>query len=554
MRAPPPSAGRQAAARVLVVDDDDVDRERLLRLLRRYGAPLCITEAASKAAALAALAQGNFDFVFLDFNLADGDGRELVPQIQSLTEHPCLIVAITGAGNEQVAASAIKSGIHEYLPKHALTAPRLYQALDDGQRYLAVQARLREAEQLLHRRSLYDLLTDLPNRNLFFDRLEQACLAHTRHRQPFAVMMIDLDRFKEVNDTLGHAAGDQVLQQVAKRLLAACRGSDTISRLGGDEFAAICAGVDSAEAASVVAEKLVSSMRLPIIIDGRALSVGISVGIALCPAHDQAPGTLMSVADKAMYLAKTGLMKVVCAPSAGDGPQRELPPQALLTEIERAIDKREFFMFYQPKINLTTHKILGVEALMRWRTAGGVIREPSHFIPVVEQSSILPEFTRMSIDLVLAQLAAWIGRGIPMEVAVNISSRMLEDPNLAKNLLERLRKHKIPPAFLTLEITETAIIQNPEAAREVVRQITALGVNLSIDDFGSGFTSFTYLKEFSIPEIKIDKNFIIGLKPKSFGASMVKCVSAFCRVRGYPRGRGRGGRPGKLVAAARTRL
>jgi diguanylate cyclase (GGDEF)-like protein len=335
-----------------------------------------------------------------------------------------------------------------------------------------------------------------------------------------------------VNDTLGHAAGDQVLQHTANRLLAACRHSDTISRLAGDEFSAICLGVDSAEAALVVADKMLAVMKAPVIVEGKALSVGISIGIAFCPVHGHEPGQLMSLADKAMYQAKTGLRKAICAPAGPDLKAPPLPAQAMLSEIEQAIDANEFLMFYQPKINLQTYQLVGVEALMRWRQPNGAIADPDKFIPVVETSNLLSKFTLMSIELVLTQMADWAQRGIVLDVAMNISAKMLEDTTLAHHLARRLAAHEVHAELLTLEITETAIILNPEAARKVAEQITAIGVKLSIDDFGSGFTSFTYLQEFSIPEIKIDKNFIMDLKPRSFGASLVRCVSAFCESEG----------------------
>ncbi len=519
-------------SRVLVIDDDDVDRERLARMLRRYHAPLLISEADSKTAALAALGAESFDFIFLDFQLDDGDGRDLVPQIQALTERQSLIVAITGAGNEQVAANAIKSGIHEYLPKHALTAQRLHQALDDGQRFLGMQAKLREAEQLLHRRSLYDSLTDLPNRNLFFDRLEQACLAHARHRTGFAVMMIDLDRFKEVNDTLGHQAGDLVLRETGARLAGLLRATDTVARLGGDEFAALLPDAGDDAVAERLGRKILEALRRPILVEGQPLSVGASIGIALCPHHADSPTALLSHADTAMYKAKRGHDKIMIfgAQEMPQAPAR--PAQALIAELEQAIAGDELVMHYQPKIRLDTREVVGFEALVRWHHGARGLVGPDQFIPTVESSPLLTAFTHKTIDLALAEYAGWRLRHCDFTLAINISARMLDDKSFVPLFLNRLSHYGIPRGKISLELTETALLINLGKARSVVQQLSDSGVSISIDDFGAGFTSFSYLRDFAAPEIKLDCSFVIGLEADSFNSSLVRSLAVLCNALG----------------------
>ena len=516
---------------VLIAEDDDVDREHISRCLRHYPTPLVVMEADSLTTALTALSHKNFDVIIADADLGDGAGLDVAAHLGA-SGHLCLVIIVTGFSTQRDAVNAIRGGVYDYISKQELDVARLTQVIASGLRWIAAQAELAEADRQLRRRSLYDTLTELPNRDLFFDRLEQACANYLRYQVPFAVMMMDLDRFKAVNDTLGHAAGDHVLQQASKRLLSTCRSSDTVARLGGDEFGAICQGADSRETSGVIAEKMLAALTPPMLVDGRPLSVGISIGIALCPLHGDTTTSLMLAADKAMYLAKAGLSKAVWLPPDSRATPATLPPQALLSELEHAIANREFVMFYQPKINLKTYQILGVEALMRWNHPSGIVINADKFVATVEQSNILPRFTLMSIDLVCEQMADWQRRGVELSVALNISARVLEDPELAQNLRRRLEKFGIAAELLTLEITETAITANPEAARKVVEQIAAIGVSLSIDDFGAGFTSFNYLRELSIPEIKIDKNFIINLKPQSFGASMVKGMSTFCESEG----------------------
>lgn len=517
---------------VLVIDDDDVDRERLIRLMRRYPANIRITETNSKLASLELLRVQQFDFIFLDFKLQDGDGRDLVPQIQSLSKRLSLIVAVTGNGSEQQAAAAIKAGIHEYLPKATLTEARLFQALEDGWRYLGIQAKLREAEMQLHRRSLYDTLTDLPNRNLFFDRLEQACANFNRNRKAFTVLMIDLDRFKEVNDSFGHHAGDQVLREVGGRFAAVLRATDTIARLGGDEFAVILPEVDSPVGAESVCNKLLQSLNLPVMAEGQALSVGASIGIAICPLHAEDTAALMRMADKAMYSAKRGLNKIVVHGDGEGSGARTQSVHALIVELEKAIRENELVMYYQPQIRLDTRAVVGFEALVRWQHQERGLLGPEVFIPTMESSNLLQPFTDKTVDLALAQYARWQEQKFAYKLSINISPRMLDDKSFVQRILSRLAHYRIPNGVLSLELTETSLLVNLGRARAIVEQLREHGITLSIDDFGAGFTSFTYLKDFAAPEIKLDCSFVTELEENSFNASLVRSMSVLCDALG----------------------
>lgn len=514
---------------ILVVDDDDVDRERLIRLLKRDSHASLISEASSKASALEALKRGGFDFVFLDFKLEDGDGRDIVPDIHKANQ-ACLIVAVTGSGNERVAAEAIKSGIYEYLPKFELTAIRVKQTIDDGLRMAEMQRKLRETESLLQRRSLYDALTDLPNRNLFFDRLEQCCVNYDRNETPFAVLMIDLDRFKEVNDTLGHQAGDTVLKEVGMRFASLLRATDTIARLGGDEFAALLLDVSSVECVMPLAKKIVESLALPVVVDGHALSVGASVGVALCPMHGNNSTTLMACADKAMYTAKHSVLNIVVHAEGETENPTVKTSHALITELDAAIRNNELQMFYQPKVHLDTREVKGFEALVRWAPPGKALQTPDAFVPAVEASSLLSKFTYKTLDLVLAQISAWQHEGWPYLVAVNISARMLEEEQFVERVVESLRFHAVPADLLMLELTETSLVINPVHAQKVICGLQSHGVALSIDDFGAGFTSFSYLKDFPIAEIKLDRAFVSQLSTNSFDASLIQSLSVLCKA------------------------
>lgn len=517
---------------ILVIDDDDVFRERLARILAQYADPVLLQEAGSKSEALDALARRPFHFVFLDFRLSDGDGRDLLPAIREGASQGGLIIAVTGAGSERAAADAIKSGIYDYLPKFSLVPERVYQVLDDGRRCIGMQQQLRASQAQLQHRSLYDSLTELPNRNLFFDRLEQACHGAARGQLPFAVMMIDLDRFKEVNDKLGHPVGDAVLCEVGRRFQALLRKSDTMARLGGDEFAALLMDVQTPQAVELVGQKIIDVLTPPILVQGHALSVGASIGAALCPLHAQVPGDLVTLADNAMYRAKRGIDKIVVHQDADCAARPAPPAQALIAELEAAIRQDELVMHYQPKMRLDTHEVVGFEALVRWRHASRGLLAPHHFVPTLESSPLLGAFTDKTVELALRQSAIWRARGREIKIAINISSRMLDDLDFVPRLLAQLDRFGVPAHSVSLELTETALLVNLARAHAMVAQLRAHDVALSIDDFGAGFTSFTYLRDFAVPEIKLDGSFVTELEADSFNASLVRSLSMLCSALG----------------------
>lgn len=402
---------------------------------------------------------------------------------------------------------------------------------DDGKiRLLAAVTDVSKRKQLestLRRQSLYDSLTSLPNRNLFFDRLDQACLKFARQKTGFALLMIDLNRFKEVNDTLGHPVGDIVLNEVGRRLSLVLRKSDSLARLGGDEFSAILHDIENAEDAVAIAEKMIEALHPPVLAGQHALSVGASIGVALCPEHGISQANLIAHADYAMYQSKRTMSSVVV-----DGSPEETslaPVQAIVTEIESALQRREMVFFYQPKINLIDGTLLGLEALIRWQRPGAGIISPIEFIPVIEESSLLEKFTFTSLEMAVSQLNEFQLEGTPIGIAVNLSARMLEHPHLESRLIELLKRFKIQPNLLTLEITETALVINPMKARSTIEILEQYGVQFSIDDFGSGFTSFKYMKTFRIAEIKMDQEFVTALVRNSFDACLIESIASFCK-------------------------
>lgn len=528
----------------LIVDDDDVDRERLVRMLRRGPRAITVDQAGSQAEALEMIRQpeAHFDIVFLDFGLADGDGRDLLPAIRGEIDPDCPIIAVTGNADEQIAADSIKSGMTEYLTKRSLSPERVAASVEEGMAWRQYRHDLRRQEEELTHRSLHDPLTDLPNRTLFSDRLGQACARARRSGDPFGVVMVDLDRFKEINDSFGHAAGDAVLVAIAKRLREHLREVDTIARLGGDEFAILLQNIDGEDSAMAVATKLTEMIEHPVVHAGRMLHVGASIGIALCPALGFSPEGLLAAADEAMYEAKRGgkhgsmrgSQTAVIARGEERSPARVFEQGGMLHDIERAITARAFEWYWQPKVDMRDGQVLGFEALVRWTHPDNGPIPADVLIDTVEQSHLLEAFTYLSLDVVLGEFAALQHLLGEAAICINVSARMLERPGFVSHVVETTARHKVDPSRVMLELTETALIANPAQARRVIEQLQDHRISLAIDDFGAGFTSFGYLREFAVSEIKIDRSFISRFTESRFDQSLVHSLVVLCESLGIP--------------------
>jgi diguanylate cyclase (GGDEF)-like protein len=378
--------------------------------------------------------------------------------------------------------------------------------------------------------ALHDALTDLPNRRLFRDRVNQAVVATRRTQQPVAVMIIDLDRFKEVNDTLGHHIGDILLQQVAARLQSTLREGDTIARLGGDEFAVLLPMVSGPVAAAGVAEKLVKALEEPFTIRSWTFDIDASIGIAVSPEHGDTVDALMQRADVAMYLAKESRagFELYSADRDRHSPRR----LALLGDLRRALDDGSLVLHYQPKADMRTGGVRGVEALLRWTHVEHGPIPPDEFIPLAEHTGLIRPLTLFVLDRALAQCREWNDDGVAVGVAVNLSVRNLYDPSFADEVARLLAVHGVPARQLELEITESVIMADPMRAMAVLARLSDLGVGLSLDDFGVGYSSLAYLKRLPVTEIKIDKSFVMNISHDESDAMIVRSTIGLARSLG----------------------
>jgi diguanylate cyclase (GGDEF)-like protein len=356
--------------------------------------------------------------------------------------------------------------------------------------------------------ALHDWLTGLPNRALLRDRIQQGVLACRRDGQCGAVMLLDLDRFKDVNDNLGHRYGDLLLQQVGPRLRDAVRESDTVARLGGDEFAMLLPGVGE-DAVAQVAAKIVEALERPFVVDGATIDVGASVGAACYPGHGDDVDTLLQHADTAMYLAKEAGSGWELYDRQHEG--RRSGKLALAAELRRALERGELVLHYQPKADLHSGRVTSVEALVRWQHPARGVLGPMEFIPVAEQTGLIGPLTRWVLGEALGQCAAWRDQGLDLSVAVNLSARNLLDSRLPDDVAGMLGRNRLGAASLELEITEGAIMTDPVRARTVLERLSTMGIRLAIDDFGVGHSSLAYLGRLPVDEIKIDRSFVMGM-------------------------------------------
>jgi diguanylate cyclase (GGDEF)-like protein len=382
------------------------------------------------------------------------------------------------------------------------------------------ESALRRQAELNAYQALHDPLTGLPNRLLFRDRVGQELRACERAGGRVAVLVMDLDRFKEVNDTLGHHSGDFLLTELGARLKAALRESDTIARLGGDEFAVLLQGQSDALGMPNVMEKIRQAVERPILVQDLPLGIEASVGVAFYPDHGTDVDTLLQHADVAMYEAKAGHSFYSFYDPANDTytPAR----LTLLAELRRAIDNRELVLHFQPKASLRSGEVASVEALVRWQHPDRGLIFPDEFVPAVQHTGLIRPLTLYVIDEALRQCRSWQEGGLALSVSVNLSMRNLVDVEFPEHVAELLVKHDLAPQWLELEITESTMLADPVRTKQVLDRLSAMGVRLSLDDFGTGYSSLSYLKRLPLDELKIDRSFVMNMLENEDDAVIVR--------------------------------
>jgi diguanylate cyclase (GGDEF)-like protein len=376
--------------------------------------------------------------------------------------------------------------------------------------------------QVLHG-STYDRLTDLPNRMLFHDRVEQAINGAKRNQEVMALLVLDMDDFKEINNTLGHFSGDMLLKQVASRLRASVREIDTVARLGADEFAVLLSEIKQKDDALHVAQKLCQSMEREFVLGGINLNMLMSIGIVYFPEHGDDVDTLQQKAEVALYLAKQtkGFSIEVYSP---DNDQHSTRRLTLLGELRNAIDNGGLLLHYQPKVDISSHRIVAVESLVRWQHPQYGMLPPDEFISLAERTGLIRPLTYWVIAEALRQCAVWQAHGFTIDVAVNVPVSVLLDTAFSGKLEALLKQHHLAAKRLVVEITESSLMEDQEYALQLLNHLSSIGVRISIDDFGTGYSSLAYLRRLPVSEIKIDQSFVMGMLENDNDAVIVRAT------------------------------
>lgn len=504
---------------VLVVDDDRSTRAALRHALERDG--FRVRVASNGEQALGLLDEITPEVILMDAIMPVMDGfaatRKLT-QTPGGAEIPVLM--ITRLDDEASIDLAFAAGATDYIPKpiHFPVLTQRVKRIVDARR----------AEKHVRRLAYHDPLTGLPNRVRFLDHVAQRVQRSGGDGRQLAVLFLDLDRFKFINDTLGHDVGDQLLKAVALRITHAVRGGDMVARLGGDEFTVVLEDIANVKVASVVAEKICKSLGEPFFVAGHEIFVGASIGISVYPADGTDVGTLLKHADTAMYRAKkNGNGYLYYEEGMGNAFSKKL---LLENALRRALEREELAVFYQPKLNLARSCIVGAEALVRWQHPSEGLISPADFIPLAEETGLIIPIGEWVMRTACAQVKKWLEAGFPeLSVAVNLSVRQIVQTNFVDVVARVMRETGIPPHLLELEITESVLMEHAKEAMLALQQLREMGVTLAVDDFGTGYSSFGYLKRLPISVLKIDRSFVRDITTDPDDAAIVAGIIALAQ-------------------------
>jgi diguanylate cyclase (GGDEF)-like protein len=487
--------------KLLLVEDSSADEALIVRALTRDGYQVEYERVDAPAALTDALERQPWDIAIADYTMPSFPAGAIFDVLrQRDADLPFIFVSDTSG--EEAAVAAMRIGARDYILKSQLQrlAPAVERELGES----GARRERRRVERRLAYLAYHDALTDLPNRLLLNDRLAQALRVASRVGSSLALLLLDLNGFKEINDTLGHHAGDRILQEVASRMRGLLRGADTVARLGGDEFAVVLPASD-VNGALLAAQKILYEIEQPCVIDRQALSVRASLGIACFPDHGRSTGTLLERADVAMYVAKSdGIGIAVYAPDQDHHAHRRLTRVA---ELRNGLGENQFCVEYQPIVQLSTNTVTAVEALVRWNhpQLGRVM--PADFIHLAEQTGLINPLTTIVLETAIRE---WSQPAIVprLTVAVNLSPRTLQDPGLPRRIADMLAVYNAPPDSLAFEITENILMSDPARSMDSLNRLHGMGVRIVIDDFGTGYSSLSYLRRLPIDELKIDRSFI----------------------------------------------
>ncbi|WP_010544523.1 putative bifunctional diguanylate cyclase/phosphodiesterase [Sphingomonas elodea] len=529
------------AATILIVDDNPVNVGVVVDHLEGEGYQVLVALGGYEALERVRFARP--DLILLDVMMPDLDGLQVCRRLHAdppTRDIPVIFMTALADVTDKIAA--FEAGGVDYVSKpfqleEVLARVRTHLALrrarQDLEAHTAVleaeiEAR-RAAEQALRYLALHDPLTGLPNRTMLMDRLQQAIAQARRDQRQVGLLLMDLDHFKHINDSLGHFIGDELLEQVARRLRTVLRECDTAARLGGDEFVIAAGALHGPGDAEQLALRVLKVLDAPFMVQGRELHAGATIGISLYPGDGDNPAALLQAADTAMYQAKR----------RGRGSYRLFSRDlsiaaerwhALSNDLHGACERGEFVLHYQPQVSIDTGEVTGIETLLRWQHPQQGLIAPALFIPLLEEHGRMVEVGRWVLHSACAQSAAWQAEGLPpIRIAVNLSGQQFYRGDIVRTVREALERSRLAPELLELELTESLTLDDGEATLRIMGELKALGVVLSLDDFGTGWSSLGYLRRFPLDRIKIDRSFVRDLIGDQGTAAIVHSILDLAR-------------------------
>lgn len=518
--------------KLLLIDDNELDRQAIIRTFKKTEWDITITQACSASEGLAQFDSNDFDAVLLDYRLPGVDGMEVLQLLAKHPHHHAAIIILTGASaDDNLEREFIEAGAQDVLFKSEIAHKHLTRAITHARARHLLERQLQESHQSLRALAENDSLTGLANRYYFDESLRAAIQRAKRHNEQLALLFLDLDNFKFINDGLGHVIGDQVLKEVAKRLTQVVRAGDIVCRLGGDEFAILAHNFDSQEAISQLAQRILDDLRRPIIVGNFENCISSSIGIATYPEAGETASDLLKAADMAMYRAKQdGRNNFQFFSSIM---QAQLQERVRLEkELRALIPTDHFILFYQPIVDAQTFEICGAEGLIRWDHPERGILPPSEFITLAEEIGLISEIDCKSRLNACRQLANWRAQGLVddnFNMKFNVCAQLLTDEDLYQGIIDDLTSTGVPGRCVSLEITESVLIENLERTAKSLKKIQDYGVEIAVDDFGTGYSSMAYLKELPARTLKIDRKFVQGIPDNAADCRILRAMIVFAK-------------------------
>jgi diguanylate cyclase (GGDEF)-like protein len=522
------TSGKRISLTLLMVEDNPDDAELILRAIQRGGYDVDYTRVDNAHDLSQQLRTSDWDLVLSDYAMPNFNGLAALKIVKEHNRNMPFII-VSGTIGEEVAVEAMRKGAHDYLMKDNLArlVPAIRRELTDADERRA----RRIAEQTLRHQAYHDLLTGLPNRWLLRDRMEQAFAYAHREDHSLAVMFLDLDRFKNLNDTMGHVAGDHLLRSVAERLKSAMTPWDTIARLGGDDFVLLIPDIESQDDARAVADKLLNLFQSPFLLSGQNVYVDASIGIAMYPENGSDADNLLKNAEAAMYYAKEQGRNnfQFCSSKIQEATAARF---VIENKLREAIKQSELVLYYQPQFSLrNNHAVTGMEALVRWQHPVHGLVPPDKFIAVAEETGLILSMGDWVFRQALQDLRYWREEGLQIRrLAINLSARQLFHAQTLDILEENLSQDPEAARVIELEITESGVMQDPEQAVRTLNAFKDLGVSVAIDDFGTGYSSLSYLKRFPIDVLKVDRSFVRDITIDDDDATIVRTILAMAQA------------------------